>query len=191
MAEKSTYIKLDRNIIDWGWFRKANVLQVFVWLLVKANYEDHKLERYAIHRGQIVTSHERIADGCGMSVSTVRRCLNALEGTGEITRVHTNKFQIITITNYDRYQSDLPKMNRQVNSQVNRQVSSQVNRQVNNDIRNKECITVNSNTKKERNKEKGRYAPGSPSGADNPPDVPPEHRDRFRTYEEYLKWRNQ
>ena len=189
MAEKSTYVKLDRNIIDWGWFKRASVLQVFIWLIVKANYEDHRLEKYLIRRGQVVTSYERIAEGCDMSVSNVRRCLKNLEETGEITRVHTNRFQIITVSNYDRYQSDLSKMNRQTNSQKNTQTNtqsdSQTNSQTNTDIRNKEI-------KKLRSKEgnKGRSAPGSPSGEIHK-EIPDEFKDRFRTYEEYYAWRYQ
>lgn len=109
MADKSTFIKLDRNIINWGWFKNSKVLSVFIWLLIKANVKQGHFEKDIIKRGSLVTSNAHIAEGCGLTISNVRTALADMENTGEITRIIRNHYQIITIVNYESYQSAMPK----------------------------------------------------------------------------------
>lgn len=104
MAEHSTFIKLDRNILNWRWFKNAIVYQVFSWLIISANIKDHDFQKTVIHRGEIATSYQKIADDCGRSISSVRRVLKNLEDTGEIERVVKDHYQIIKIVKYDEYQ---------------------------------------------------------------------------------------
>ena len=44
MADKTTFIKLDRNIIYWRWYKNPKMLSVFIWLLVKANIKEGHFE---------------------------------------------------------------------------------------------------------------------------------------------------
>lgn len=104
MAEKSTFIMMDRNIIEWRWFKDARMYQIFSWLIVKANIKDHAFRKVIIPRGSLATSYESIADGCGTSVMTVRRVVKNLEETGEIQREVKDHYQIIKIVKYDEYQ---------------------------------------------------------------------------------------
>ncbi|MBP5442246.1 MAG: hypothetical protein J6Y60_03315 [Treponema sp.] len=105
MAEQSTFIKLDRNMLNWRWWKNRNTLQVFIWLLFKANVADHDFENETIHRGQVATSLQTIANSCGLTIMQVRTTILHLISTGEITSKSCNRFRIITIVNYDSYQS--------------------------------------------------------------------------------------
>lgn len=118
MAEQSTYIKIDRNIVNWRWFKDSKMYHVFSWLIIMANIKNHDFRKVTVHRGEIVTSHEKIADACGLSVSSVRRVLQNLEDTGEIERTVKDHYQIIKILKYDEYQGCSHRTgNRQPNEQ--------------------------------------------------------------------------
>ena len=109
MAEKTTFIKLDRNIIDWRWFKTPKILSIFIWMIVKANIKEGHFQNETVKRGSLVTSNASIAEGCGLTIQNVRTALSDLERTGEITRNIKNHYQIITIVNYELYQTALPK----------------------------------------------------------------------------------
>jgi len=116
MADKTTFIKIDRNIINWRWFTNPKILSVFVWLLVKANVKKSHFEKDTIDRGSLVTSNAHIAEGCGITIQNVRTALANLEETGEISRINRNHYQIITINNYENYQSAIIKSTEQLTS---------------------------------------------------------------------------
>ena len=105
MAEKSTFIKLDRNIQKWRWFTDGNTLKVWIWLLVNANIKDHDFLGLTIHRGQAIASYPRIGSDTGMTARQARTALNHLVESGEVSRLKVRNFLLITILNYDLYQS--------------------------------------------------------------------------------------
>lgn len=194
MADRTTYIKIDRNIVRWGWFQSPNILTVFIWLLVKANIREAKFEKETISRGSLATSNAHIAEECGMTVSKVRTALANLESTGEITRISRNHYQIITINNYENYQSDLSKSAYQI--ATNLDGKSQANR-------NNQRIKEYKNGKKEKNKEKTPSPSPLDGGGDvakatrlkpvdegTVDDIPAEYRDFCKTYEDYWRFRN-
>lgn len=105
MADKSTFIKIDRNILQWRWFNDANTFRVFVWLLLVANISDKPFESITVHRGQKATSYGTIARNLAISYDQTRTAVEHLKITGEITVRKYPKFLVISITNYDEYQS--------------------------------------------------------------------------------------
>ena len=107
MAEKSTYVKLDRNLLKWRWFQNPKTLAVWIWLIINANVEDHDFERETIHRGEIATSYRRIMTDTGLTSKEVRTALNHLKETGEVATRIRPKYQVISILEYSRYQ-DVP-----------------------------------------------------------------------------------
>ena len=114
MADKTTYIKIDRNILSWGWYKNPKVLSVFIWLIIRANIKKSRFEKDTVPRGSLVTSNAHIAEECGLTIDNVRTALANLESTGEITRERRNKYQIITIVNYEAYQSGIIKSGYQI-----------------------------------------------------------------------------
>jgi DNA-binding transcriptional regulator YhcF (GntR family) len=71
---------------------------------LKANHTDKQWRELTIERGSFVTSLQHLANENKLTVDQVRRVLNCLEKTGEITIKTTNKFTIISVSNYNTYQ---------------------------------------------------------------------------------------
>lgn len=99
------FIKLDRNILGWGWYKDANTMRVFIHLLLTANYVDGEFMGVTIRRGEVATSYGAIGKALGLSVQNVRTSINHLKSTGEVTGKAYSKFQVISIVKYDSYQS--------------------------------------------------------------------------------------
>jgi hypothetical protein len=98
------WIKLHRKILEWEWYADVNVRLVFIHLLLKANHTDKKWMGVDIKRGQLVTGRVELAKQIGISERNVRTAITKLKSTSELTSKSTNKYTVLTITNYDRYQ---------------------------------------------------------------------------------------
>ena len=106
------FIKLFRTLLKWKWYDDANTFRLFMHLLLIANWEDKAWHKIIVKRGQVVTSQKHLAKDLRLTRQQVRRALDNLETTNEITKSTTAKYTLITINNYDLYQS-----NNQVNNQ--------------------------------------------------------------------------
>lgn len=103
MLEKG-FITLQRQIVNWRWFKDGNTFRVFLFLLLQANYEDRDFEDITVKRGQIVTSYPALSIAVGISEMQVRTALNHLKKTGEISVKSGRRYSLITINNYSKYQ---------------------------------------------------------------------------------------
>lgn len=102
----SGWIKIHRRLLDWEWFDDHNTFRLFTYILLKANYEPKKWHGISINRGQLLTSLPSLSDATGISVQSIRTSLAKLKSTGELTDKSTNKNRLLTIVNYDEYQSN-------------------------------------------------------------------------------------
>ena len=123
MGTKSTFIKLDRNIINWRWYQNANTFRVFIHLLMIANVSSHNFEDIIIRRGEVATSYDKIANTLNLTVQQVRTAISHLKSTGEITAKIYPKFQVITITNYNLYQDKTTGKNSLKQHSINIQIT--------------------------------------------------------------------
>lgn len=123
------FIKLHRSMLEWEWWEDINTFRLFVYCLLKANWEPSRFRGHDISRGSFVTGIPTLAKETGLSERQVRTALNHLKSTGEVTDKTTSKFRIITVNNYDKYQTSDRQSDRQVTDK--RQASD-------NNIRNKE-----------------------------------------------------
>lgn len=98
------WIKLHRKLLDWQWYDDTNIVRVFLHLLLKANFDTKGWHDISIERGQLVTSIKNLAAETHLSVMQIRRALTQLQKTKEITIETTNKYTMITICNYAKYQ---------------------------------------------------------------------------------------
>ena len=112
------FIKLHRKMIQWEWYNDVNVKILFIHLLLTVNYEDKKWQGKVIKRGQRVCSYPNLAKELKLSVMTIRTALNKLKSTGEITVKTTNKYSLISIVNYDLYQTEQQATYQSANSQA-------------------------------------------------------------------------
>ena len=122
------WVKLYEKFTEWEWHDVPEMVSLFFHLLVMAQHEDYKYHGKVIKRGQLVTSRAKLCKLTGMSQQTIRTCLHRLELTNEITKQSTNYNTLITICNYDVYQSKQNESNQPGNQQSNQQVTNQQTR---------------------------------------------------------------
>lgn len=104
MASLNGYIKIHRRLLNWGWYSDSVVKDVFLHLILTANFKEQEWMGRTIGRGQVVTSYAHLAADLGFSVKQVRTALDKLKKTGEVASESTNRFTIITIENWEKYQ---------------------------------------------------------------------------------------
>lgn len=89
---------------------EPEALSVWIRLLCEANYEDKKANVYGqlvdIKRGQLVFGLDAFSARSGVSVKKLRRIIDMLIKDGMLGRQVFNKFSVITITCYDKYQDE-------------------------------------------------------------------------------------
>lgn len=98
------YIKIDRKILDWEWYKNEHTKNVFFHCLLKANWSDGKFQGKIIPRGSFVSSIGNIASDLDLTVDEVRTAISHLLKTGELTKQTTNRFTVFTVSNYELYQ---------------------------------------------------------------------------------------
>jgi hypothetical protein len=106
----SGWIKLYRQLKDWEWYKKENMVHLFIHLLLSANHEEGMWQGIKILRGQLVTGRNSLKKDTGISDRSIRTCLERLKSTNEVTIKSTNKYSIITLCNYDSYQVEDKKV---------------------------------------------------------------------------------
>lgn len=117
----ASWIKIFRELLQWEWFQKAEMVQLFIYLLLKANCVDKQWQGITIKRGQLATSNATIRQDLRLSEQQIRTCIKRLISTGEITYKSTNRYVVITICNYDKYQEVGGTTNELSNEQTNNQ----------------------------------------------------------------------
>ena len=104
------WLKLYRSILDSAVFQDAEVLKVWIWLLCNVAFEQHDTICYGkvIHLkpGQIATGRKKIAQCTDLNETKVYRALTVLKSLGNIEIKATNKYSIITVVNWEKYQDE-------------------------------------------------------------------------------------
>lgn len=103
---KQGWIKLHRGFTDWEWYQDANATRLFLHLLLTANHKQAKWKGNTVGRGQLITSRDHLAQELGMTIQVVRTSLLKLKKAENVTIESTNRFTLITVCNYDTYQSE-------------------------------------------------------------------------------------
>lgn len=134
------YIKLFRSLTEWEWYDDTNTVRVWIHLLLKANHKDQRWHGVEIHRGQLITSSERLATELHLSRQQIRRALDNLKSSGEITSKTTNRWTLINIEKYSLFQDWNSNNNQQNNQQ-----------KTNKKPTNNQQTTTNNNDKNEKN----------------------------------------
>lgn len=105
---EGNYIKLYRDVLEWGWYRNPNTCRLFIHMLLKANWKDGKFEGKVIERGSFVSSTRRLSEELDMTIDEIRTAIKHLEDEKVITKQTTNKYTVFTVKNYNLYQ-DVPE----------------------------------------------------------------------------------
>ena len=125
-------------MLDWEWYKDCHVKDVFIHLLLRANHQDNRWQGIVVKRGQIITGRKSLAEELGFSEQSIRTSLNKLKSTNEITIKTTKKYSLITIVNYEKYQTyDLESTNKSTNELTNNQPTTNQQLTTNKNEKNK------------------------------------------------------
>ena len=104
----SGWIWVQRGIIDHWVFSEADALKLWVYLLMSANYEDKSRmfngRLTQVKRGQLIYGRHAVSQRLGISEAKLRRYIKQFIKDEMISQQTTNKYSIITITCYEKYQ---------------------------------------------------------------------------------------
>lgn len=98
------FVKIDRKITKWRWYKDTSTFKIFLHLILTANYEDREFEDIVIKRGQRVASIRSLAAESGLTEKNVRTAIKHLKATGEVASLPTSKYTVFTVVNYEKYQ---------------------------------------------------------------------------------------
>lgn len=99
------WIKIHRGLLDWEWYSDTNCVRMALHLLLKANFQTRRWRGITVERGQLVTSRAALARETGLSEREVRMAVSKLERSDFLTCRATSSYTVVTICNYERYQS--------------------------------------------------------------------------------------
>jgi hypothetical protein len=127
------WIIIPRDILDEKVFRKPNVFNIFVNLLMRASWSDHEYNGVQLKEGQVVTTLNQIAEWCNLSIQNVRTVLLTLKLTNLLTQESTHQSTTITICNYGSYklgnlETEQPS-NKPANSVTNKHKKEKINKE--------------------------------------------------------------
>jgi len=100
------FVKVNRSMLTWEWYQDEHTKSLFLHCLLKANWRDEKWKGKLIKRGQFPTSYNSLHNDLGITVNEVRNAISHLKSTNEITIKSHGKYSVITVVNYNLYQTD-------------------------------------------------------------------------------------
>lgn len=156
------FIKIDRKMLKWEWYKNEHTKNVFLHCLLKAYWKDTKIEGKTIPRGSFVSSIGNIAEELALTPMEVRTALKHLKLTNEVTSKGTNRNTVFTVTNYDLYQSKEQAEQQTDNKQItnkqqtdNEQITSK-ERTINKPLTTNEEYKDDKNIKNEEEREESK-----------------------------------
>lgn len=105
MQQFNGFVKLHRKLVLWGWYTNYVVKDVFLHCLLSASFKDFEWQGQTIKAGQFITGRKQLAQDLGFTEQQIRSALKKLESTQELTIKTTNKYSVITVNNWEEYQS--------------------------------------------------------------------------------------
>jgi uncharacterized phage protein (TIGR02220 family) len=115
------WLCLYRSLSKKGWYKKSDYVHLWIHLLIKANYKDTQNwfngKLITINKGQLITTRKELSYETGIQNSKIERVLKCLEIEQQIEQQKTNTSRLISILNYDKYQSGEQRNEQQVNNE--------------------------------------------------------------------------
>jgi len=111
MPGSNGWVKAYRKLLKWPWFRYPNVAHLWEYCRLKATHHArrtvHGGQEIDLEPGQFIFGRKVAARETGLSERQVRTALSKLQTSKclKATRHSTKQFSVITIYNWERYQS--------------------------------------------------------------------------------------
>lgn len=149
--ENGGFIKLYRNLINDAVFMDKDLLQLLIYILCKASYEEKDVlfNGSIVHLlpGEMVSCRKNLAVTFRTTDSTIYNRLTKLAKLGKINIKSNNRFTVISVANQGFCQTSSKKVNSKLNSRQTadkQQTNSQQTADEHNK-RNKEIYNINNN----------------------------------------------
>jgi len=115
----SGWIKIYRDLLNWGWYSNGNTTRVFLDLLLNASFQENEYLGTTFKPGQVNTSIGQTAKRLGLTVQEVKTAIAHLQSTCEITTLNKKKYLLVTITKWSDYQVNQTEDQISIKSQSN------------------------------------------------------------------------
>lgn len=140
------FIKLFRCIEDSFFWNDSEAVHLWIQLLISANHKDKEMllsgKKETITSGQFVCSRNTLSLKTGIKESKIQRLLKLFENEQQIEQLTNSKYRIISILNWQKYQSGEQVNEQQMN---NKRTADEQQMNTNNNDKNE---------KNDKNKEK-------------------------------------
>lgn len=124
------YIRLHRKILNSPVFKDSELFQLFNYILLKSTHKDYKsivgLTAVKLKSGQMIFGRNVASTDLNMSPAKIRKRIKVLEELDIITTKTTNKFTLVTVSNWGLYQNDGDK-------KTSKKASGETNKEPTND----------------------------------------------------------
>lgn len=104
MNTDNSWIKLPRMFMNWQWYQNANMVHLYLYLLLNANIENKLYFGISIQRGECLVSLSTLSRDTGISRDSLKRYLKKLKDTKEISYKKLSKGRIIVLLDFDKFQ---------------------------------------------------------------------------------------
>ncbi len=145
------FISLHRKILDNPLSKKPHWAWLWIYLLLRANYEETEIiwngQNLKIEKGSFITGRNSLAKETGIPASTIEDILKYLETQQQIRQQKNNKYRVITILNWEKYQK--PDRKSDNKATTSRQLADTDNNINKNNKNNKDTSDVPSHDGKE------------------------------------------
>jgi len=111
------WISLHRKMMDTSWYADSNATRLAVHFLLSATHRDYDTHigtrKVRLLRGQYMCGRRRLAKELGMGIQALRTAMRVLKESNFITHEPTHLCSIVTVVNYNAYQSSEPDATQQ------------------------------------------------------------------------------
>ena len=121
-------------------YHDSKMFHLWIDILLHTNPVDYYHHGELIRRGQCILSLRQVSERCGMAKNTITKYLHLLEECGKIELDISRKGTLITVRNWDKYQSRVSPSVLKIGQEVGQEVGRNKNKRIK-EIKNKRRLT--------------------------------------------------
>jgi len=115
------YVKLYRSLKEKGYYKDSHYVHLWNHLLLSASYVEKEYlfngTIYHLQPGEFITGRKILSNDTGIQESKIERILKCFENEQQIKQQTFNKYRIISICNWEKYQIIEQQNEQPVNNQ--------------------------------------------------------------------------
>lgn len=114
---------IHKKIWEWEWATDPKMISLMLYLVHHASFKDTRWKGREIKRGQAIIGLRSVSAKTGISMQSLRTCIERLKSTHEITIESTNQYSIVTVCNYSKYNKETDS-NQHADQHTNQQTTN-------------------------------------------------------------------